>query len=187
MKQPFDIRISELPNEFFRKRFETIVNSAEDSFVRFALLDFFVNALFDEDAFQRAKMQFVVQLALFDLQLALIKLHRLRRVLAQHLRSRHLDGPIVFDDRDAARDRDFAIRERIKRLDQLLRGDAGRRLQFDLNVLRSVIINAANLEFALINGGFDRSDQTLRGRARRNFRDDDCVFVLRLNFRANFN
>ena len=45
-------------------------------------------------------------------------------VLAQHFGDGHLHRAIVFDDDDAAGDGDFAIGERVKRIDQLLRVDA---------------------------------------------------------------
>jgi hypothetical protein len=53
------------------ERLEPVIPPRVDRFVRLALLDLLVDAFLDEDAFQRAVMQFVEQLAFLQLQLAL--------------------------------------------------------------------------------------------------------------------
>ena len=125
LQQAIDICIDQLANKFFRERFEAVVNGRDDRFVRFALLDFFVDAFLDENAFERAEMQFVLELAFLELQLALVELRRACAVFSRRT-SRHgqFDRAIVFDDDDAAGDRDFAIGECVERVDQLFGADA---------------------------------------------------------------
>ena len=81
------------------------MHRGEHRFVGFALLDLLVNAFLDENAFQRAEMQFVLELASpcsSSSRLSIV--HQLRRVLAQHFGHGHLHRPIVSDDHDAAGD-----------------------------------------------------------------------------------
>ena len=79
-------------------------------------------------------MQFVLEFPLFEFEFALQGLDQLRRVLAQHLAHRQLDRAVVLDDDDAAGDGDFAVRESVERVHQLLGVHAGRTFDFDLDV-----------------------------------------------------
>ena len=107
------------------------------------------------------------------------------RVLAQHLGHGQLDRAVVLDNDDAAGDGDLAIGERIKRVRQLVRADPARRLDLDLDLLRRVVVDALDLDLALVRGVLDGADQRVgRGRGR-DFLDDDCGLVLDLEFGAD--
>ncbi len=67
--------------------------------------------------------------------------HQLLGVLAQHFGHGHLDRPIVPDDDDAAGDGHLAIGEGVQRIHQLLRADAARRFDFDLDFFGREIVD----------------------------------------------
>ena len=95
-------------------------------------------------------------------------------------------GRLFFDDDDAARDGNFAIGERVKRVHQFLRIHARRAFDFDLDIFGREIVDGFYFEFSFLHRVFNRSDQRLRGGGRRNFCDDDSGFVLRLDAGADF-
>ncbi len=84
LQQLLHVRVHEVANELLLERLEAVINRGDDGFVRLAFLDLLVNALLDEDAFQRAVMQFVEQLLLAQIQFALEDGDELLRVFAQH-------------------------------------------------------------------------------------------------------
>ena len=177
--------VGQFANQLLAERLEALVHRGQHGLVGLALLDPLVDALLDEDALQRAEMQFVLELGFLELQLALERLHQLGGVLAQHLGHGHLDRPVVPDDDDAAGDGDFAIGEGIERIHQLLRADAAGRLDLDLHLLRREIVDALDLDLALVRGVLDGADQRIgRGRGR-DFLDDDRGLVLDLDLGAD--
>ena len=68
LQQTLDIRIDQLTHQFFLERAKSFINRGEYRFVGFALLDALIDALFDEDPFQRAIVELVLQLALLQEQ-----------------------------------------------------------------------------------------------------------------------
>jgi hypothetical protein len=184
-RQKLDVLIREFAIHLFAERTKTVMHRLDDGFIRAALLDLLVNAVFDENSHERFVVQFLFELLLFEVELALEVLDQLRGILPQHFRHRHLDGPVVPDHDDAAVDRRLAIGECIQRIHQFFSADSLRRFDLDLHVFRREVIDAADLQFALPHGVFNRREQRL-GRGRwRNLLDDDCRFVLDLDLRAH--
>ncbi len=100
-------------------------------------------------------MEFVLELLLAQLQLALQHGNELVRVFAQHFAHGQLDRAVVLDDDDAAGNRHLASREGIQRVHELLRVHACRALDLDLDVLRREIVDGFHLELALAHGVFE--------------------------------
>ena len=88
-----------------------------DRLVGSALLDLFVKAFLDKDPFQRAEVQFVLELLLLQLEFAFEDVHELRGVFSQHFRDGHFHRPIVLDDDDAAGRGDLAVGKRVEGID----------------------------------------------------------------------
>ncbi len=131
-------------------------------------------------------MQFVEQLPLAQFQFALENRDKLLRVLAQDFRNGQLDRAIFLDDDDAARDGNFAIGERVKRVHQFFCVHARRTFDFDLDSFGREIVDGFDLEFSFLHRVFNGSDERIRRGRRRNFRDDDGGFVARLDAGADF-
>jgi hypothetical protein len=110
------------------------------------LFDLFVDALFDEDSFERSVMEFFLEFVLFDLEFLLVKLDGLFGVLAKHFRYRQLDWPIVFDYDNPAGDADLAVRECVQTINQLVCCYSRRRFQLNFCALGRKIVNFT-LEF----------------------------------------
>ena len=66
LEQALDVRLRQVAHHLLAKRLEPLVNRRHDRLVGFALLDFLVNAFFDEDAFQGAEMELVLELGFFE-------------------------------------------------------------------------------------------------------------------------
>jgi len=149
LEEAVDIRVSDRADEFLGKGLEAVVNRGSDRFVSLALLDALVDALLDEDAFEGSEMEFLLQLGLPQFELALEDRDELGRVFAQHLGHGHLDRPVITDQDDPAGQGDFAIREGVQRIDELLGADSRRGAHLDLDVLGREIVDALDLDFPL--------------------------------------
>ena len=163
---------------------EALVHGSHDGLVGLALLDLLVDALLDEDALQCAEMELVLELGLLEFKLALHRLHQLRRVLAQHLGHGQFNRAVIPDDDNAAGDGDFAIGERIERIRQLVRADAARSLHLDLDLVGGEVVDALDLDLALVRSVLDGADQRVSRGGRRDFLDDDRGLVLDLELGA---
>ncbi len=86
LQQPLDVGVRQIANHLFAERLEALVHGRQDGLVGFALLDFLVNALFDEDAFEGAEMEFFLELGLLEFEFALEDIDELGGVFAQNLR-----------------------------------------------------------------------------------------------------
>ena len=56
LEEAIDVFVGNVTQQFLLERFEAIVNGLNDRFVGFALLDFLVDALLDENALQGARV-----------------------------------------------------------------------------------------------------------------------------------
>src|SRR5206468_10462914 len=63
-EQPLDVRAGQLPRQLPAERLETLVHRGNNRLVAFAGLDSIVNTLLDQNALQRAEVQFVLELLL---------------------------------------------------------------------------------------------------------------------------
>ena len=88
-----------------RERLEAVVNRGDDGLVRLALLDRLVDALLDEDALQRAVMQFVLSSCFSRNSSSRLRMATSWSVFSRST-SRHgqLHRAVVLDDHDAAGD-----------------------------------------------------------------------------------
>ena len=186
LQQFLHVGIHNLAHELAFERLETLINTGENRFVGFAFFNQLVNALLDEDAFERAVMQFVEQLLLAQFQFALEDGDQLFRVLAQDFRHGQFHRPVVFDDDDAAGDGRLAVGEGVQGIHQFFRIHARRTFDLDLHRFRSEIIDGFDLELALLHGVFDRGDERIGGRGRRNFGDDHGGFIACFDAGADF-
>src|SRR6185437_5675870 len=168
------------------ERLEAFIDGGDDGFVGFAFLDVLVDAFLDEDAFERAEMEFVFEFLLLQLEFALEQLDQLRGVFAQDFADSHLDRPIVLDDDDAAGDGDFAIGERVERVHEFFGIHAGWAFDFNFHFLGSEVVDGFDLELAFGGGVFDGGNERIRGGGGRDFLDDDGGLVLDLDFGADF-
>src|SRR5438552_14400860 len=155
LQQAFDIGIDQFTYQLFAEGFEPIAHGGQHRFIGFALLDFFIDALLDENAFERAKVQFILEFGFPQLELALERLDQLLGVGPKHIGNGHFDRPIVFDDDDAASNGDLAIGEGVKSINQLLSAHAAGRFDLDLYVYRGEIIDALDLNLAFARGILD--------------------------------
>jgi len=70
LQQAIDIFVANVSQQLPAKRLERFVDGGQDRFVRAALLDLFVEALFDEDPLQGPEVELVLELLFFKLQFA---------------------------------------------------------------------------------------------------------------------
>ena len=61
-QQHLDVLVRQVAAHLAAERLEALLHGGEDGFVGAGLLDFLVNAFFDENADQRFEMQFLLQL-----------------------------------------------------------------------------------------------------------------------------
>src|SRR5437667_4173080 len=154
-EQPFDISVGQLTEQLPAEGLEAVEHGGGDRLVGPAVFDLFVEAFFDEDAFQRAAVQFVPEVLLLQFQFPLEDAQELGRVFSQNFRNGHLDRPVVPDDDDAAGDVDLAIREGIERIHQLIGADTAGGFDFDLDLFGGEIVDGLDPDFALARGVFD--------------------------------
>ena len=147
------------------------MHRGDDGFVRFALLDALVDAFLDEDSFQRAEVEFVLELFLLEFQLALEQADELLGVFAQDFAHGHFHRAIVADHDDAAGDGDFAIGEGVERINQFFGIDALRAFDFDLDFFRREIVDGFDLQLAFARRVFDGADERFGGGGGRDFLD----------------
>src|SRR5215471_6166617 len=133
-EQPLDIFVGELAKQLLPEWLKAIAHGSHDRLRCLALFDAFVEALFDENALERAKMQFVLKLRFAEFEFAFESRDQLLCICAQDIRDRHLDWPVVFDDNDSAGNGYLAVGECIKRIDQLFGADAARGPDLDLDL-----------------------------------------------------
>src|SRR5436190_506061 len=180
LEEALDVRIDKFTNELALERLEAFVNGLENRLVAAALFDLLVDALFDEDSFQGAEMEFVIQLGKPHFELALQQFHKLLRVRFQDFTHCHLDRTIVADENQPAGDRDFAIGKSVERVDKLVRAYARGSPHLDFNLFRGEIVEALDLDFAFAGSVLDGCDQRFGGGGRRNLFDQDGCIILGL-------
>jgi len=149
-----------------------------------ALLDLLVEAVLDEDLDQSPGVELVLQLALTQLELGLEPFPEAHGVVLQDLRDGHIHRLIVDDDDGAGGDRGLAIGEGVEGVDRLLWLGAGGEYQLDLHALCGEVVDAADGDLLLLDGGFDGADQRLGVGARGNFLDDQAALGGLLDARA---
>src|SRR5688572_27257222 len=84
LQQALNIGIRERAKQLLGKWLEPVKNSGDYRFIRFCLLNPFVNPFFYEDSFECAEMEFVLELAFLDLELPLQKLDQFFGVLPKN-------------------------------------------------------------------------------------------------------
>ena len=185
-KQFFHVGLREVANHLPAERLEFRVHCGDDRLVGFALLDGLVEPLLDEDAFEGAEVQFVLELLLPQLELLLEQFNELPGVFAQYVGHRQFDRMIVLDDHKAAGDGRLAIREGVQGIHEFPGIHTRGALDFDLRFFGGEIIDGFDLELAFAGRVFDGSDQRFRGGPRRNLLDDDRGFIPELDLGADF-
>ncbi len=134
--------------------------------VALALLDAFVDAVFDEDLDERQLVQLVEQAAPLGFELSLERLEQILGVGAQHRVDVHLDRPIAVDRDHTTGQRDLAGSVGVQRLLHFFRVLLLTQRNLDLDRLGRVVVDRADLEALLLGRRLDRSDQRVGGHTR---------------------
>ena len=148
-------------------------------------LDALVDALLDEDAVERARVEEVVELAEADLELALRERGEAVGVLLEYLRDgHHLRTPAVEDYR-ARREGLLAVRKRVERGDRLLLAFAGGELELDLNGVGREVVELADGDLLALDRVLDRLRDGVSRLAPGELRYHELVLVLLHDSRAD--
>jgi hypothetical protein len=145
---------------------------------RSCILDALVDAVDDEQAHERGRLQGFVDLLALDLQFLAQEIHEALGVVAQDVVDGHLDGALLLDDDGAQRGGDFALGEDVERLDGLLDVGVGGEGDFDLDLAGGVVADGLGLDLALLGGVFDGPDERFGGHAVGQLADDEGGLVL---------
>ena len=103
-------------------------------------------------------MEFILEFEFLEFELPFENLDELSGILLEHLGDRQLNGPVVFDDDNAAGDGDFAIGESVEGIDELLGADAAGGFDFDFDLFGGEIVDALDLDLSFARGVFDGTD-----------------------------
>ena len=148
-------------------------------------LDALVDALLDEDAVERARVEKVVELAEPDLLLALRELHEPLDVGAEDLRHLHQPRAAVDEHHRARRDRLLAAGEGVERGHRLLRRRPGGELQLDADRLAGEVVDLADGDLLLLDGVLDRLRDGVGGLAPGQLGDDEFALLRGVDARAH--
>ena len=160
-------------HEIFFERFETPVDVQQRRInVGRILIGFvFIDALVDEDAFQRSEHHALEQFAAANLQLATQEVGGVRHIRAQHLAHRHKTRRVGVDDTAVGRNAHFAIRKRIERIERLVARHAGGEMNENFDLLGREVLDLTNLDAPLIGRLLDAFAQRVHRFAVGQFGD----------------
>ena len=137
----------------------------------------FVDALLNENLFQRAEVQLFQQFVAAYLQFLAQQVHRVVHVVAQHIADGEEFRRVVFDDAAVGRDVVLAVAEGIEGVDGLVGAHTGSQVYLYLHLSRREVFHVAHLDLAFVYGFQNAVDERLCGLAERYFSDDERLRV----------
>ena len=149
-------------------RFQAFVNGRENLLPRFAFLDVAVNAVLNEDFFKRSEVPRLLEFSKLNFELALEQVACAVGTDPEDVRDAHEDWLVFEDNAAVGRQTHFAICERIKRIQHLVRRDVVGQVHHHFDLIGGVVLNLLDFDLSLVVGFENAVNQRSRGHAVRN-------------------
>ena len=146
----------------------------------------FVDALVDEDAFQRSEHHALEQFAAADFQLATQQIGRVAHIRAQHFAHRHKTRSVGVDDAAVGRNAHLAIREGVEGVERFVARHARRQMDENFHLLGREILDLSYLDAPLVGRLLDAFAQRIHRFAVWQFGDRNGFAVAFLHACAHF-
>ena len=187
-EEHLDVGVRDRAHEAVGEGLEALVDLGLDGLGGGALLDALVDALLDEDLDEGLAVLLVEELALADLELALVEGEELVDVGAQDVRDGGLDGAVVLQHRHVGGEGALAVGGGVELLDRLLRVGAGDEREDDLGVVARAVVDRLDRHLLRAGGALDRGDERLGRLAVGQLGHDDLLraaILAQLELRAH--
>ena len=184
--QADDILLGHFTAQAGFERIEPFVDRLQDTFPRGTLLDIMKDLLLDKYFLQRRHVPVLLQFAQPDIQFGLEQFARMVDTTAKYLPHAHEVRLVVHNHARIRRDRHFAIRKSVQRVDSLVRRLVVAHMDDNLDPVRRIVVDLFDLDLALVIGLDDRLLDRFGRRAERNFGDRKRPLVDFVDPRTHF-
>ena len=191
LREADDVFRGHLAAKLIEKGFQATADLAQHTLPSLRLLDVPIDALFDENAFERIPVPLLLQLGELDLQFAFQqRLGRLGAGLedvahAEEVRLVIAGLGVADDDAGGWIELHLATREDVELLDDLVGLGTLREMDEDLDLVRRVIVHMLDLDLPLRIRREDRFDQRCGRHAEGQLRDREQILRALLDRRAD--